>query len=52
MKLLNAPFLNACFVQYLLQGAARREHREAITRILTRGETNAAQRRDNTDGNS
>jgi hypothetical protein len=31
-------FLAACFVQYLLQRLARYEHREAITRILTRGE--------------
>ena len=33
-------FLAACFVQYLLRDLAHPEHREAITRILTRGETN------------
>jgi hypothetical protein len=31
-------FLTGCFVQYSLQGMAQPEHREAITRILSRSE--------------
>jgi hypothetical protein len=38
-------FLAASFVQYLLQGVAAPEHREAITRILTRGELTRAKER-------
>ncbi len=38
-EITQRSFLAACFVQYLVRGRERPEHREAIIRILTRGET-------------